>query len=714
MKIRAAVLSLLLATPSVLANNGRGVGQGNGNGNGNGGGMEDEDVEILVVYKNERAKEHMKKVSKNGKIEKEFKNFKIAKIRGSKASMEELRLDPDVVSVEENLAVSLPPIIYETPQERRLAEEEPYGIRDVQADQLGVGSAAMKVCIVDTGYDLGHLDLPGSSHGVAGINPYPNDEKWDVDGHGHGTHCAGTVGAIGNNEGVVGIIKDPTKFSFYIGKGLTDSGSGFTDKVLEAVDECVTAQSNVISLSLGGGPYSESSRKVYNEAYDAGVLIVAAAGNSGNSVLSYPASYASVMSVAAVDENGIRAGFSQYNDQVEIAAPGVGVKSTLPNDGYASWSGTSMATPHVAGVAALVWSHFPDCTNHQIRGALLKTALDKGEGCDNEYGFGIVQAKAAYDLLLAQGCEAGGNSPSPLSNDNVGGCGQPIGPVAPTPAPTQLTCTNQWSAKLTLDLDNYPEETSWTLKTKDNGQIEQQGSDYSGAGSTVIENFCMQKNTEYEFTINDTFGDGMCCGYGNGGYTLACPDSGMADITGGVFASSETRSFMSPGDAGPTPAPTVPPTPAPTSMSNFKLELLTDGCPGETTWNLKDSSGEVTWSGGPYSVKVSNEVEEVSLPSGLCYEFTISDSYADGICCGYGAGSYKLFYNNALIHEGGEFGDSETKYFGASNCAAAEAVGEENLPPSPDYIKLEAKGNEKENGKGNEKAGMRGKANGKL
>merc|ERR1719323_1016700 len=127
-------------------------------------------------------------------------------------------------------------------------------------------------------------------------------------------------------------------------------------------------------MSLGGGGYSQAAHEVYQQAYDNGILVFAAAGNGGNSYKSYPASYKNVISVAAVDRNSVKAGFSQYNDQVEIAAPGVNIRSTVRNNQYAIWSGTSMACPHAAGVAALVWSHFPECTNHQIRMALLESA----------------------------------------------------------------------------------------------------------------------------------------------------------------------------------------------------------------------------------------------------------------------------------------------------------------------------------------------------
>ena len=138
-----------------------------------------------------------------------------------------------------------------------------------------------KVCVVDTGYDITHEDLPKASDGVAGYTPVDySPEVWSSDGHGHGTHCAGTIGAIGNNAvGVTSVNPDPSKFSFFIGKGLTDSGSGSTSSVLEAVDACRDNGADVISMSLGGGGPSTIANDLYESVYADNVLLIAAAGN---------------------------------------------------------------------------------------------------------------------------------------------------------------------------------------------------------------------------------------------------------------------------------------------------------------------------------------------------------------------------------------------------------------------------------------------------
>ena len=130
----------------------------------------------------------------------------------------------------------------------------------------------------------------------------------------HGTHCAGTIGAIGGNSlGVTSVNNDPKKFKFHIGKGLKDSGSGFSSNVMSAVQSCIDNGASVVSMSLGGSGFSATTAQFYKK-YSTSVLIIAAAGNGYSSSKHYPASYEGVMSVAAVDSAGNKAGFSQYNE----------------------------------------------------------------------------------------------------------------------------------------------------------------------------------------------------------------------------------------------------------------------------------------------------------------------------------------------------------------------------------------------------------------
>ena len=419
----------------------------------------EEDVQIIVKYKDDIGRDDLKGESNRGDLDNDFPEFHIAAITTKRKNLNHIMHDPHIESFSESRILTKlgwPDEIDDKfdshmrsnstnshLRQRQLAESTPYGITMVQADDAFFlnnqrPDTTVKVCVVDTGYDEDHEDLPGGgSNGgqpVDGYSPY-SGQTWNNDGDGHGTHCAGTIGAVGNNNlGVTSCNPNPDDFSFYIGKGLTDSGSGSSAGVLAAVQRCAASGAKVISMSLGGGGYSIEEDSVYQQLYNDGVLVIAAAGNAGDSTLSYPASYPTVMSVAAVDSNMNRVGFSQYNSQVEIAAPGAQVRSTIPNDGYASWSGTSMATPHVAGVAALVWSYFPECSNNQIRNVLIKTAIDRGSsGCDQLYGHGVVQAKAAYDLLAAQGCDAGGID-FPFKLDGApGGCEQGDSYVPPPP-----------------------------------------------------------------------------------------------------------------------------------------------------------------------------------------------------------------------------------------------------------------------------------------
>lgn len=404
----------------------------------------------------------------------------------------------------------------------------PYGIDAVQARQVwaeDVTGAGRLVCIIDSGLYTAHEDMAG----VNVVGGYPSG--WNTDFCGHGTHVAGTIAAADNDLGVVGVT--PGAASLYIVKVFGDNcGWSYSSTLVDASNRCEAAGADIISMSLGGSIKSRTEETNFQRLFNNGILSVAAAGNDGSTRLSYPASYSSVISVAATDENNLVADFSQKNSAVELAAPGVGVLSTvpwlsdtsvtvdgvtysanhienakyggasgdlvdgglcsstgswsgkvvlcergsisfydkvrnvqngggaaaviynnepgnflgtlgdgytstipavslsqedgqylvanklgrtaavnssisIPDSGYEAWDGTSMATPHVSGVAALIWSADGSWTNVEIREALQQTALDLGAaGKDNSYGYGLVQAYDAFQFL-------GGVTPPP-------------------------------------------------------------------------------------------------------------------------------------------------------------------------------------------------------------------------------------------------------------------------------------------------------------
>jgi serine protease len=419
------------------------------------------------------------------------------------------------------------------------AQEVPYGVVMVQAqavwdanadgkiDKHAPTGAGRTICIIDSGLYTGHEDMQGVniSGGYSQVDVSPSE--WSVDGLGHGTHVAGTIAAMHNDFGVVGV--SPGTVQLYIVKIFDNAGNWVMKKhasdLVAAALDCADHGANIISMSLSGTLRNGYEEKIWNQLYAAGILPVAAASNDGIEVYHYPASYPAVISVAAVDSRSVVADFSQHNDQVELAAPGVGVLSTVPfievskvtvagkdyagyhmeftpygsasgilvngelclttgdwagkvvlcerggdtfytkvmnvqasggvaavvynnidgdfggtlgdgntstilsitilrdyglelltklgqeaevvslepqwpASGYESWSGTSMATPHVAAVAALIWSWDPGLTNDQIRLAMQETAYHPlGYDRDEYYGFGIVQAKDALESL---------------------------------------------------------------------------------------------------------------------------------------------------------------------------------------------------------------------------------------------------------------------------------------------------------------------------
>ncbi len=466
--------------------------------------------------------------------------------------IEKLRKHPSVESIEPDF------------QRYLMAQNQPWGVAKTQSDQLtDADGANMTVCIIDSGYERANPDL--NANNASGSNN-SGTGNWYQNGGSHGTHVAGTIAGVNNSEGVVGIMPN-TNVNIHIVKVFNESGWGYSGDLSDAVDTCVNNGAKVVNMSLGGAGSSTTEKNALQAAADAGILLIAASGNDGNTTLSYPASYDAVMAVGALDSNNQHAEFSQYTSQVEVSAPGEAILSTVAGDGrlgyitvgattygndsvvpqthyvqssgnyvvsnvnssangvlasctisgssysctnvngniclaerndnqkgsnypeinpakacadagasavivysdstrpglqnpflvdanadvtvptvsvsralgqqlmgqlgtsasltvngsqnYAYYNGTSMATPHVTGVAALVWSNNPDCTADDVRNALKDTAIDLDvAGRDDKTGFGLVQAKAASDLL-ASSCGGGVGTTTPPTTGNV-------------------------------------------------------------------------------------------------------------------------------------------------------------------------------------------------------------------------------------------------------------------------------------------------------
>jgi subtilisin family serine protease len=256
------------------------------------------------------------------------------------------------------------------------------------------GDPSVVVAVIDSGVDLTHPDL-------VGVNVVaPRNEMWNnsdvTDDNGHGTHVAGTIVARTDNaKGIAGIAPGASLMPI---KVLDESGTGFFSDILDGVDWARTHGADIINLSLGGilEPAQVALiQPTFTAARAAGILVVAASGNSGSPIMEYPAGLHGVVSVAAVDGTDIQADFSTFNRGVDIAAPGVDIMSTTAG-AYEAESGTSMASPHVAGVAALIWSARPGLGVAELETVLRMSAADLGDpGRDDVYGSGRVDAEAA-------------------------------------------------------------------------------------------------------------------------------------------------------------------------------------------------------------------------------------------------------------------------------------------------------------------------------
>lgn len=283
-------------------------------------------------------------------------------------------------------------------QPSTLSETIPAGVSQIKAPAAWDSSRGkgINVAVLDTGIDYKHPDLMPNFKG--GISFVPGEAL--MDGHGHGTHCSGTIAAAINGAGVVGVAPAA---SLYGVKVLSNSGSGNWSWLIAGIDWCIKNQMRVLSMSLGSPAAPPSAvEAMCNAAWGKGLLLVAAAGNSGPGAdtVGYPAKYASVIAVSAIDSSNVIAGFSSRGPKVELCAPGVNVLSTIPGGGFGTMSGTSMACPHVSGSAVLAWGGHRYVNNVTIRRLLAWSSDNLGiPGRDPLYGFGRVDADQAAGEL---------------------------------------------------------------------------------------------------------------------------------------------------------------------------------------------------------------------------------------------------------------------------------------------------------------------------
>ncbi|MCC9602071.1 S8 family serine peptidase [Stieleria sp. JC731] len=321
-----------------------------------------------------------------------------------------------------------------------------WGLNEVGAPEAwaaGYTGQGITVAVIDTGVDLDHPDLYSNIYVNAGEiagngidddgNGYVDDvhgfdfADWDADAndvHGHGTHVAGTIAALDNGWGATGVAPDATILPV---KVLGDNGSGSSTSVAAGIRYAADQGADIINLSLGGG-YSYDIESAIEYARSLGSFVIAAAGNEYASMPGFPARFSAsldnVLSVGAFDSSGNIAAFSNDvggSGAVQIDAPGVGVYSTYVGGGFARMSGTSMATPHVVGVAALTLSANPSLAPSALRDLLVSGVVGNANGSD-----GLGKVSTLYSVAWAAagvsgGTASGGGAAS--GTDGSGGVG---------------------------------------------------------------------------------------------------------------------------------------------------------------------------------------------------------------------------------------------------------------------------------------------------
>ncbi len=275
-----------------------------------------------------------------------------------------------------------------------------YGLLAIQAPQgwaLSTGSPSVIIAFVDTGIDIHHEDLGEKI--VPGYD-FVNDDNDPQDDNGHGTHVAGIAAALSNNHiGIAGVSWGARIMPV---KALDAYGNGSFADVAAGIAWAADNGAQVINLSLGGTSPSSVLEDAVNYAYGKGVILVAASGNMGSNAVLYPAAYPHVIAVAATDGSNKKAYFSNFGPEIDVAAPGVSIYSTVIGNAFGYMSGTSMSTAYVSGLAAILRGIPNNSNPDKIAQEIETTSLDLGAvGWDEQYGYGLIQLNAAIQFSLS-------------------------------------------------------------------------------------------------------------------------------------------------------------------------------------------------------------------------------------------------------------------------------------------------------------------------